>query len=109
MSGSMAYRGEMVDESVEDELSRDDAHKRHVVGDAERSSTRVARSGPALRDEALDRCRVEDTVALQARGREKVVNVPTARRREEHRGARGPVRLLRSLPHRGRHEPARGL
>jgi len=44
----MGYRAEMVDEAVNDELGRDDADKRHVVGHAER------RALTAFADEPLD-------------------------------------------------------
>ena len=77
----------MVDEAMNDELCRDDADERHVVGDAER------RAFTAFVDQPLDGWRVKDSVALQPRGGEQFVDVVAVRCEEDLR-ARGAVWLL---------------
>ena len=66
----MGTRGEMVDEAMNDELRRENADERHVVGEAERGML------SALPDEALHGSRVEDAVALQLGRSEKIIDVP---------------------------------
>jgi hypothetical protein len=78
----------MVDELVNDELRRDDADKRHVVGHAE------GRALPAFLYEPLNGRLVENRVVPQLRGGEQVVDVPGAGRGHKRAGPRRAVRLL---------------
>src|SRR5437764_10538992 len=95
---SSAVRGsisdlEMVDESIDQNLRRQHADKRHVVF--------LADGAPlaAFLDEELHCTWVEDAVALHLFAREQVVHVVAGGACEERRDARRPVRLLGSAPH----------